>query len=82
MNNINKNMADGFILDIQIYKNYGEGFWAQAHYLVHGTDDVVWTNSLDDAVSYLRSELERIEKNDSNIRSFRIYQSRNSNDSE
>ncbi len=57
--NINENGYDGFTLDIEIYKNYGDGYWAQAHYLVHGIDDVLWTNSIDDAISYLKEELIR-----------------------
>lgn len=48
-------------LDVEIYDEYGDGFWAQDRYLVHGTDDVVWTSDIDAAVEYLRSELLRIE---------------------
>lgn len=61
MKGINQDGYDGFTLDIQVYKNYGEGYWVQEHYLVHGTDDALWTNSIDDAVNYLRNELVRIE---------------------
>ena len=59
---INKDEYDGFTLDIQIYKNYGEGYWAQAHYLVHGIDDVLWTNDIREVVNYIKSELENAEK--------------------
>jgi hypothetical protein len=47
------------ILDIEIYDT-SEDDWAQGTYLVHGMDDVLWTDSIDDAVTYLRSDLERI----------------------
>ena len=54
---INKDGYDGFILDVQIWNNPNK----QARYLVHGIDDVIWTNSIDDVLSYLKGELERIE---------------------
>lgn len=36
---------------------YAEGE-AQARFLVHGWDDVLWTDDPDYAVAYLRSELD------------------------
>jgi hypothetical protein len=48
------------MLDIEIYDEWGEHGWAQARYLVHGSDDVLWTNDADQAVSYLRAELDRV----------------------
>jgi len=42
-------------LDIEIYEEWGDDHWAQAKYLVHGHDDVLWTNSLDDAIEFLKS---------------------------
>lgn len=60
---INKGGYDGFTLDVQIYKNYGEGYWAQARYLVHGIDDVLWTNSIEDVITYIKQELITIETN-------------------
>lgn len=62
MKGINDEGYDGFQLDVQVWKNYGEGYWAQAHYLVHGADDVLWTNSIEDAIEYLKYELKRMEK--------------------
>lgn len=59
---INQNGYDGFTLDIQIYKNYGNGHWAQERYLVHGIDDVFWTSSIEDAVAYIKSDLEKYEQ--------------------
>ena len=49
------------MVDIEFYQYHGEGYWAQAKYLVHGTDDVLWTNDIDAALNYLREELERAE---------------------
>ena len=40
-------------LDIEIY-NPKETPWAQGRYLVHGHNDVFWTDSLDDALGFLR----------------------------
>ncbi len=34
-------------LDIEIYEKWGCNEWAQGKYLVHGYDDVLWTNNLD-----------------------------------
>lgn len=42
-------------LDIEVYAE-GE---TQARFLVHGWDDVLWTDDPDAAVTYLRSELDR-----------------------
>lgn len=44
-------------LDIEVYEEWGEDTFAQAKYLVHGYDDVLWTNSIDDALRALRSDL-------------------------
>jgi hypothetical protein len=44
-------------LDIAVYDEWGDGCWAKARYLVHGRDDVMWTNSVDDALAYLQSDL-------------------------
>lgn len=32
----------------------------QGKFLVHGLDDVMWTDSIDDALQFLRQDLERI----------------------
>lgn len=37
----------------------GDGF--QARYLVHNHEDVLWTDSLDDALDFLRYSLNEIE---------------------
>lgn len=58
-------------LDIEIYRRKGSsGYidgqiiddWAQAKYLVHGFDDVLWTDDLDEAVAYLKTSIEHYEK--------------------
>lgn len=47
---------DGAIrtLDIEIY-DQNVGAWAQGRYLVHGHDDVLWTDDLDAAMEFLRN---------------------------
>lgn len=49
------------ILDIEIFEEYEEDTWPQAKYLVHGTD-VLWTNSLDDALNFLKESIIELEK--------------------
>lgn len=51
---------NGFILDVEIYSKYGENEWAQEPYLVHGIDDVLWTDSIDAVVAFLKEDLERL----------------------
>lgn len=40
------------IFDIEIYSE--NDIWAQAKYLVHGYDDILWTNNINDALEYLK----------------------------
>lgn len=40
-------------LDIEIYDPEANK-WAQGRYLVHGHDDVLWTDDIDAALSFLR----------------------------
>lgn len=44
-------------LDIEVYEKWGEGEWGQAKYLVHGHDDVLWTNDIEEAIAFLKSSL-------------------------
>ena len=44
-------------LDIEIYEKWGEGELAQAKYLVHGHDDVLWTNDIDEAIAFFKASL-------------------------
>lgn len=46
-----------FFIDIEVYKEYGEDHYAQAKYLAHGYDDVMWTNDIDQALRFLRSQI-------------------------
>ena len=38
-----KKMNDDFkfFVDVEIYENWGDGYWAQAHYLFHGYFDFI-----------------------------------------
>ena len=48
-------------LDIEIYEKAGaDGWvkrWAQAKYLVHGFEDVFWTDDLDEALAFLKQSI-------------------------
>lgn len=46
------------ILDVECYDTI-ENTWAQAAFLVHGIDDVCWTNCPTEAADYIKSELIR-----------------------
>ena len=46
------------IFDIEVFDEYGPEVWPQARYLVHGFDDVMWTNSAKQAAKFLRKSLE------------------------
>lgn len=41
------------MLDIEIY-DPSENSWAQARYLVHAHDDVLWTDDIEAALDFLR----------------------------
>lgn len=43
-------------LDIEIYEKAGVGF-AQAKYLVHGFEDVFWTDDIDEALAFLKQSI-------------------------
>ncbi len=45
-------------LDIEIY-DPDIDTWAQARYLVHGHDDVLWTDDIDEALIFLRDSLKK-----------------------
>ena len=46
-------------LDIEYYPFHGDEYWAQAQYLAHGYDDVLWTDSLKDALMFLEDSMTR-----------------------
>ncbi len=50
-----------YFVDIVVFESYGDGCWAQEKYLVHGTHDVFWTSDLEEALNFLRYDLEEEE---------------------
>jgi len=53
-------MAD-YILDIEVFNEPSDNeTFHSGKYLVHGYDDVLWTDSIDDAVNYLKNDLKRL----------------------
>ena len=54
------NFCEGFKckVGIEVYDKFGEGYWAQSRYLVHGVQDVLWTNDIYEAFSFLRDGIE------------------------
>lgn len=48
-------------LDIEIYEKAGDDGltkgWAQAKYLAHGFEDVLWTDDLDEALAFLKQSI-------------------------
>jgi len=49
-----------WVLDVDVYDEYGDGHWAQARYLVHGYDDVCWTNDPAVACRFLLDQLREL----------------------
>lgn len=47
-------------LDIEIYPKGDQGKWAQAKFLVHGYDDVMWTDHLEQALLFLKRDVKRL----------------------
>jgi len=54
-------MTRNRILDIECYDTT-ENTWAQATFLVHGIDDVYWTDDPDEAANYIKEDLARIKR--------------------
>jgi len=52
------NMNCKFMLDIEVYDP--EYKRAQGKYLVHGYDDSFWTDSIDDALAFLKDQLKEL----------------------
>ena len=46
------------MLDIEIHDPKNDD-WAQGRYLVHGADDVLWTDDLDAALEFLRDSCDK-----------------------
>lgn len=54
-------------VEVICYEKWGDDdVFAQARFLVHGFDDVLWTNDHKAAVEYLRQELKKWEKQHEN----------------
>lgn len=53
-----------FSVDIEIHGTTEQDTWAQAKYLVHGYDDVCWTDELDVALEFLKEQILLINKED------------------
>ena len=54
-----RKMKRGYV-DIEVYEP-SDG-WAQAKYLVHGWDEILWTNDLDSALLFLKESVEKMER--------------------
>ena len=50
-----------YFVDIIVFENYGDKYWAQEKYLVHGTHDVLWTSDLQQALHYLYKDMKENE---------------------
>ena len=51
---------DGFTLDVVVHRWPTRDPFVQARFLVHGYDDVLWTDSIEAVVGYLKEDLERL----------------------
>jgi len=60
LNNLNQTHMK---LDIEVYEEYGENHWAQCRFLVHGYKDVLWTNSIDEALEFIKDSAKQIIEN-------------------
>lgn len=61
-NPINPYHWDCCKLDIEFHDKptCPEESWIQGRFLVHGLDDVLWTDDVEDVVNMIRAELERL----------------------
>lgn len=58
MENANPNFTFfKYYVDIEVYDDYGDGHWAQAHYLAHSLDDSLRTDNLDYAIEFIKNSL-------------------------
>jgi hypothetical protein len=47
--------------DVEVYEHDQTELpeeWEQGYYLVHGHDDVLWTNEIDEVLEFLRTSLQ------------------------
>jgi hypothetical protein len=49
------------VYDVEVFSaaDVGDGKFAQGRLLVHGYDDVLWTDDVDAAVAFLRESIDR-----------------------
>jgi hypothetical protein len=45
--------------EIVVYEYWGKEHWAQTKYIARGYDDVLWTNDLDAAITFIKEQIER-----------------------
>lgn len=50
------------VVDIEVHFKNGPGHWAQALYLAHGLEDVLWTDNLGEAIQFIWQDLASLEK--------------------
>jgi len=48
-------------VEVICYEKWGDEFFAQARFLVHGFEDVLWTNDYEEAAKFIRQELKKWE---------------------
>lgn len=56
-----KNNDDALDFEVHDSQQDGGPNAPQARYLVHGHDDLLWTNSIDEALQFLRQSLEHLD---------------------
>ena len=44
-------------VNIEVHNDYGPDFMALCRYLVHGWDDMLWTNDIEEALAFLKESL-------------------------
>lgn len=56
------------IIDVEIYDTKDDS-WAQAKYLVHGYDDVLWTDDPEQAAIFVRESIELLNRRTDGVES-------------
>lgn len=59
---INRDGYDGFFLEIQVWNITRSYHGATKRYCIRGIDDSLWTNSIDEAINFMKTQLIRIEE--------------------
>jgi hypothetical protein len=50
-----------WIVSVTHFSKYGDGEWAPSPFLIQGTDELYWTNSIDEVLEIVKQELEKRE---------------------